>query len=70
VGLSTTAIFSDFAGYFFEKFRDKASIITYRQAVRRRLFSDPKVHDLEWLSRVKFRFRAGLAGSDRATFEK
>ena len=27
VWLSTTAIFSDFAGYFFGNFRDKASII-------------------------------------------
>jgi len=28
------------------------------------------LNDLEWLFRVKFCFRAGLAGSDRATFEK
>jgi len=27
-------------------------------------------NDLEWLFRVKFGFRAGLAGSDRVTFEK
>jgi len=26
------------------------------------------LNDLEWLFRVKFGFRAGLAGSDRATF--
>jgi len=28
------------------------------------------LNDLEWLFRVKFCFRAGLAGSDRTTFEK
>jgi len=28
------------------------------------------LNDLDWLFRVKFCFRAGLAGSDRATFEK
>ena len=28
IGLSTTAIFSIFAGYFFGNFRDKANIIT------------------------------------------
>jgi len=27
------------------------------------------LRNLEWLFRVKFGFRAGLAGSDRATFE-
>jgi len=27
------------------------------------------LNDLEWLFRVKFCFRAGLAGSNRATFE-
>jgi len=40
------------------------------QSVVSQLFSDPKMHDLEWLFRVKFFFRAGLAGSDGATFEK
>jgi len=28
------------------------------------------LNDLDWLFRVKFCFRAGLAGCDRATFEK
>jgi len=28
------------------------------------------LNDLEWLYRVKFCFRAGLAGSDSATFKK
>jgi len=39
------------------------------QSVRRRFFSDLKMHDLEWIFRIKFCFRAGLAGSDRAIFE-
>jgi len=47
VGLYTTAIFSVFAGYFFGYFRDEVSIIIWRYAVRRRLFSDPTMHDLE-----------------------
>jgi len=47
VGLSTTAIFSVRASYFFENFRDEASVIIKRHAVRRWLFSDPKMHDLE-----------------------
>jgi len=71
VWLSRTAIFSDFAGYF-------ADTLELRPAL---LYSDtqsvvgfsviPKymtLNDLEWLLRVKFCFRAGLAGSDRATF--
>jgi len=45
VGLSTTAIFSVFAG-FFGDFRDEASIIIQQYAVRHRLISDPKMHDL------------------------
>ena len=28
------------------------------------------LNDLEWLFRVKFGYRAGLVGSDPATFEK
>jgi len=47
MGLSTTAIFSVFTGYFFGYFTDEASVITQRRAVRRRLFSDPKMDDLE-----------------------
>ena len=46
----------------------------YQYVVRRQLFSDPKMHDLddpEWLFRVKFCFRAGLAAwLRRATFEE
>jgi len=48
VELSTTAIFSVFAGYFSGNFRDKASILWQWYAVRRRLFTDPKMRDLEW----------------------
>jgi len=47
VGLLTTSIFSDFAGYVFRNFRDKASIITQQYTVLRRLSADPKVHELE-----------------------
>ena len=46
-------------------FRDEASVIIWQYAVRRRLFSDPKMldlNDLDWQFRVKFCFRAGLAG--------
>ena len=45
VGLSKTAIFSVFDGYFFGYFRDETRVIIW--LVRRRLFSDPKMHDLE-----------------------
>jgi len=64
VGLSRTAIFELFRWLFFGYFSDEASVIVQRYAVRCRLFSDPKMHDLEWL------FRAGFADSGRATFEK
>jgi len=48
VGLSTTAIFSPFGGYFLGNFTDKASIIIQRyDGVPRRLFIDPRMHDLE-----------------------
>ena len=47
VGLSTTAIFSVFACYFFGYFRDEASVIILRYAVPRRFFSDPKMYDRE-----------------------
>ena len=56
VGLSTTAIFSVFAGYIFEDFGDEVSIIICRHAVYYWLFSDPKIYDLsdlEWLFRVE-----------------
>jgi len=47
VELSTTAIFSVYADYFFGYFRDEASLIMWRYVVRRWLFSDPKKRDLE-----------------------
>jgi len=50
--LSRTAIFSVFAGYFFENFSDETSVIIWRYAVWRHLFSDPKMHDLEWTWRA------------------
>jgi len=46
VGLSKSPIFSDFAGDSFGNFGDEASIIIHRYAVRRRLFSYPKMHYL------------------------
>ena len=46
VGLSIQAIFTVFAGYIFGNFRDKASIVIIH-AVRRRIFSDAKMRDLE-----------------------
>ena len=39
--------FLAFSLAFFVNFRDEASIIMWRYAVRRRLFSDPRMHDLE-----------------------
>ena len=47
VWLSKTAIFSVFDGYVFGYFRDEASVIIQQYAVRRWLFSDPKVRDPE-----------------------
>jgi len=46
-GVVENGNFQRFAGYFFGYFRDEASVIIWRYAVRRRLFSDPKTHDLE-----------------------
>jgi len=64
VGLSTTAIFSVFASYFFGYFRDEPALYGDTQSVVG--FSViPKcmtLNDLEWLFRVKFCFRAGLVG--------
>ena len=57
VGLLTTVIFSVFSGYFF----------------RGQLLVTPKcmtLNDLEWQFRVEICFRAALARSNRATFEK
>jgi len=39
--------FQRFRWLFFAYFRHEASVSTWRYAVRHRLFSDPKMHDLE-----------------------
>jgi len=62
--------FQRFAGYFFGNFRDEACVIMLRYTVHHLLFSDPEIHDLEWLLYVKFCFHAGLADLYCATFEK
>jgi len=65
LGLSTTAIFCVFAGSFFGYFRDEASVIIWRYHSVVGFSVIPKcmtLNDLDWLFRVKFCFRAGLAG--------
>jgi len=47
VGLSTTAIFLDFGGYFFGNVRDKASNITWRYATPYWPVIGYKMNDLE-----------------------
>jgi len=39
--------FQHFCGYFFGNFRDEASVIKHQYVVRRQLFRDPKIYDLE-----------------------
>jgi len=46
-GVVDNSNFQHFRWLFFGYFRDEASIIIWRYAVRRRLFSDPKIQDLE-----------------------
>ena len=74
VWLSRTAIFSVFAGYFSETLDMRPALLYMYSDMQSVVgFSViPKcvtLSDLEWLFRVKFCFRAGLAGSDRATFK-
>jgi len=73
VELSRRAIFSVFAGYF-SKTLDMRPALLHSDTQSVVGFSViPKsmtLNDHEQLFRVKFRFRADLAGSDRATFEK
>ena len=72
VGLSITAIFSVFAGYFFGSYRNKASIIIQRYTVLVGFSVIAKcvaLNYLEWLFRVKFCFRAGLSGVRSENFE-
>jgi len=73
VRLSRTAIFSFFGGYFSDTFEirpallcgDTQSVVGFSMLPKCMTLNDP-----EGLFRVKFCFRAGFAGSDRATFEK
>jgi len=46
-GVVENGNFQRFRWLVFGYFRDEASVIIWRYAVRRRLFSDPKMHDLE-----------------------
>ena len=69
MALSSTAIFGDFDGYFFGNFRDKASNIIWRYATPFGPVIDCKINDLEWLFRVKIRFRSALLDSERLTFK-
>jgi len=46
-------------------YNDTQSVVSFSVIPRFMTLYDP-----EWLFRVKFCFRAGLAGSDRVTFEK
>jgi len=73
VELSTTAIFSVFDGYFSETLEMRPALL-YNDTQSVVGFSViPKcmtLNDLQWLFHVKFCFRAGFAGSDRATSEK
>jgi len=70
VGLSKRAIFSVFDGYFFEYFRNEDNVIICNMQSVVGFSVIPKcmtLNDLDRLFRVKFCFRAGLAGWDRAT---
>ena len=69
-GVVDNSNFQHFCSLFFGYFRDEASSITWRYAVCCPLFSDHKMHDFEWLFRIKFCFCTTLAGWDCATFEK
>ena len=74
VGLSTTAIFSVFAGYFCGNFRDEASVIIHSDMESLvGFFTNPKcvtLNDLAWLFRVKLCFRAGLSSVGHCDFRK
>ena len=73
--LSGTAIFGVFDGYFSETLEmrpallhsDIQSVVSFSFSVIPKCMT---LNDLERLFRVEFCFRAGLAGSDCATFEK
>ena len=46
-GVVNNGNFQRFRRLFFGYFRHESGVIIWRYAVRRRLFSDPKMHDLE-----------------------
>ena len=46
-GVVDNGNFLRFRWLFFGYFRDEAGVILWRYAARRRLFSDPKMHDLD-----------------------
>ena len=58
-----------FVGHFTDEasllYSDTQSVVIFSVILKRITLNDP-----EWLFRVKFCFHAGLAGSDRATYEK
>jgi len=66
VWLSTTEIFSVFAGYFFGNFRDKlkSSIINSDKQAKLR-----DLNDVEWLGLFRVVFAPVSLASDRAIFE-
>ena len=67
VGLSTTAIFS---WLFFSVTLEMRPALLYSVVGFTVIPKYMTLNDLELLFRVKLCFRAGLVGSDRATFEK
>jgi len=72
VGLSKAAIFSVFAGYFSDTFEMRPALLYGDMHPVVGFSVIPKcmtLNDLDWLFCVKFCFRAGLAGWDRATSE-
>jgi len=72
VGLSRTAIFSVFAGYFSDPLEMRPALLhgdTQSVVGFSTILKCMTLNDLDWLFRVKFCFRVGLAGWDRATSE-
>jgi len=72
-GVVDNSHFQRFAGYFSETLEMRRALL-YSNAQSVISFSVipncMTLNDRDWLFRVKFCFRAGLAGSDCATFEK
>ena len=64
-GLSRTAIFSVFAGYFSDTFEIRPALLygDMQSVVGFSVIPEcMTLNDTDWLFRVKFCFRAGLAG--------